>query len=149
MPDDDSSRPPAPLPVPGFALFQLGRAARAALKDALAGEGLSFRAHCVLVYLAEYGRVSQRELADRIAMDRSDLVDVLDDLEQAGHVRRTTDVNDRRRHLLSVTRSGVRIGNAGARLLDEATACVLSRLTASEQATLHRLVSQALGGLPD
>jgi DNA-binding MarR family transcriptional regulator len=133
------------LHLPGFALSHLGRITRTAIKDAFAQQGLSSRAHFVLLCLAECGGLSQRELADRIAMDKSDLVTVLDALEQYGHIRRSADPRDRRRHVLAITDTGMQTIEAGAHILDDATATVLSRLTAGQQATLHRLTMQALG----
>lgn len=136
---------PATLRLPGFALTQLGRITRAAIKDAFAEQGLSFRAHFVLLCLSESGKLSQTELADRIAMDRSDLVKVLDELERSGHVRRSADRLDRRRHILSITALGERTLAKGLFIPEAATSEVLSRLTAGQQATLHRLVLRALG----
>lgn len=136
---------PATLRLPGFALAQLGRVTRAAIKDAFAEQGLSFRAHFVLLCLSESGELSQRELAELIAMDRSDLVKVLDGLEGSGYLRRVADRNDRRRHILSITTLGRRTLAKGVLIPETATSDVLSRLTPAQQATLHRLVLRALG----
>lgn len=143
--DDVHSRPPVLLHLPGFALSHLGRIVRAGIKDAFADEGLSARAHFVLLCLADEGELSQRELADRVAMDRSDLVKLLDELEQADQVRRSPDPRDRRRHLLSATPAGLRALKRGEHVVDRATDQVLVRLSAKERATLHRLVLRALG----
>lgn len=143
--DDIPARPPVLLDVPAFALAHLGRIARTALKDAFAREGLSARAHFALLCLSEYGTLSQRELADHIAMDRSDLVKLLDELERAGQVRRAPDPGDRRRHVLSITPAGTTALGTGEEIIDRATDEVLRRLSPEQRTTLHRLTRQALG----
>jgi DNA-binding MarR family transcriptional regulator len=144
----DTTRPPALLRLPVFALSHLGRAARGAVRGAFSRAGLSGRAHFVLVCLHEYGELSQRELADLIAMDRSDLVKLLDTLERSGQVRRAVDPGDRRRHLLSITPAGVDTMRRGEAVMGEATDDLLHRLTPDERATLHGLILRALD-LPD
>jgi DNA-binding MarR family transcriptional regulator len=144
----ENPRPPALLRLPVFALSHLGRAARGAVRTAFARDGLSGRGHFVLVCLSEYGELSQRELADLIAMDRSDLVKLLDTLESSGQLRRAADPRDRRRHVLSITPAGAETMRRGEHLMGRATDDLLHRLTPDERATLHRLILRALD-LPD
>ncbi|WP_255949599.1 MarR family winged helix-turn-helix transcriptional regulator [Streptomyces odontomachi] len=135
------------LDVPVFALVRLGRLAHAVVRGAFADAGLSSRTHFVLLCLREDGRLSQRELADRVSMDRSDLVKVLDHLEHSGHLRREPDPHDRRRHLLSITPAGEQTLRRGEDLLTEATQQALAGLDAEQQTQLHRLTLQALATL--
>ena len=135
------------LHLPAFALARLGRVARSGLKNAFAREELSARAHFALLCLSEYGELSQRELADHIAMDRSDLVKLLDELERSGLVRREPDPRDRRRRVLSITPAGGRTLSAGEDIIDQATEEVLKRLSPEQRAALHQLTLQALGAL--
>src|SRR5262245_50919295 len=104
--DHDAPHPAALLRLPGFALAHLGRQVRSTIRQAFIDRGLSATAHFVLVCLDDYDGLSQRELADLLAMDRSDLVKVLDELEKSGQVRRDPDPRDRRRHRLSLTAAG-------------------------------------------
>jgi DNA-binding MarR family transcriptional regulator len=142
--DDDGSRPAALLRLPGYALAHLGKLTRAALRQAFADHGLSSSAYFVLMCLEEHDGLSQRELADLLSMDRSDLVRVIDDLEASGQVRRTPDPGDRRRHRLLITTAGSQASRRGTHLVDEATDELLSGLTPRDRATLHRLVLLAL-----
>ncbi|MCW7944439.1 hypothetical protein AAW14_21070 [Streptomyces hygroscopicus] len=143
--DASVTRPPVLLNLPVFALSHLGRVARGATRTAFAHEGLSSRAHFVLLCLHKYGELSQRDLSDRIAMDRSDLVKLIDGLEQSGHLQRRPDPNDRRRHALSISPLGVEALGRGERILHQATDEVLARLSPDERIALHRLVLRALG----
>ena len=136
---------PSPLlDLPAFALVRLGRNTHAAVRAAFTQAGLSARTHFVLLCLHEYGQLSQRELADHVDMDRSDLVRLLDELEDSEQVRRDTDPHDRRRHVVSITPRGNRTLRRGQHLVDHATETVLSGLGPGDQATLHRLVRHAL-----
>ncbi|WP_433479454.1 MarR family winged helix-turn-helix transcriptional regulator [Spirillospora sp. CA-142024] len=60
----------------------------------------------VLWCVARHGPLSQREVAERLRMDAGDLVGIVDALEDAGHVRRRRDPDDRRRYALEATEDG-------------------------------------------
>jgi DNA-binding MarR family transcriptional regulator len=139
------TRPLRLLRWPTYAMGQLHRAACARMEAALAGEGLPLRTYHVLVCLDELGELSQQQVCDAIAADRSDMVRMIDRLEELGHVVRERDAVDRRRHLLRLTPSGhAALGRAEhviARVTDE----VLSGLSDAERRTLHLLTLRALG----
>jgi MarR family transcriptional regulator, lower aerobic nicotinate degradation pathway regulator len=130
---------------PTYALGQLHGVARSRIEAMLGEEGLSLRAHFVLVCLSEYGELSQQQVADRIAMDRSDLVKLIDHLEALDQVVRGRDTVDRRRHILSLTAKGRRALGRGEEIADRVTNDVLAGLSAEERSTLHRLTLKALG----
>ena|SRR2546425_671829 len=146
LPDDGpSGRPRRLLRWPTYALGQLSRAAAARLEAALAEQGLSLRAHQVLVGLAELGQVSQQHVCDAIGMDSSDMVRLLDRLEEVSQVVRDRDRTDRRRHLVSLTSAGRSALRRGDAVVQRVTDEVLSPLSAAERRTLHRLALRALG----
>jgi MarR family transcriptional regulator, lower aerobic nicotinate degradation pathway regulator len=138
------SRPPVLLRLPVFALSRLGQTARAGAKAAFDREGLSWRAHVVLLCLHEHGDLSQRDLAGLISMDPSDLVRLLDEMQRAGHLRRRPDPRDRRRYVVSITADGTDALHQGERIMDRATDEVLAPLTPDERETLNALVLRAL-----
>ncbi len=138
------SRPPVLLNLPVFALSRLGHVLRGAVKDAFDQQGLSWRGHLVLLCVKEYAELSQRELADLVSMDASDLVKLLDGMERAGHLQRRAAPNDRRRHLLSITPEGVKALRRGQRIVDRATDGALASLDADDRKHLHQLVLRAL-----
>ncbi|WP_165978408.1 MarR family winged helix-turn-helix transcriptional regulator [Actinomadura darangshiensis] len=60
----------------------------------------------VLWCVARFGPLSQRDVAERLRMDAGDLVGIVDALEEAGHVERRRDPEDRRRYALDTTEDG-------------------------------------------
>jgi DNA-binding MarR family transcriptional regulator len=88
------------------------------------------------------GPISQREVAERTGVDASDVVDLVDRLEQAGYVRRQRDERDRRRYALELTAAGQdaieRFGHI-AREVDEA---VLAVLEPEDRDTLRGLIAR-------
>lgn len=138
-------RPPGLLRWPSYVLGQLYRETQGSLEAALAPEALNLRSHFVLICLGEFEQISQQQVADRINMDASDLVKLLDGLEQRGLIVRERAPDDRRRHVLTLTPAGRRaLGRANDGVI-RATDEALSRLTRAERRTLHRLALKALG----
>ena len=144
-----STTPPEPplgiVKWPTFGMGQLYRAAHGQLEARLAEEGQSLRTYYVLVALAELGPLSQQQVCDRIAVDRSDMVRLLDDLEARRQVRRERDERDRRRHQLTLTALGRKARARCDAILADVTGEVLAALAPDEQRTLHRLTLRALG----
>lgn len=86
--------------------------------------------------------VSQKELSDWLGFDPSDIVGLIDDLENAGLVERKRDQKDRRRQLISLTSKGVsthkRVLKIGAAALDE----TLAPLNVKERKTLQDMLTR-------
>jgi DNA-binding MarR family transcriptional regulator len=139
--------PPSLLGVTAFLLSKLGLAGRRRMGDRLRGHGIGLWDLAVLAALADFGPASQRELGDRLGIDQSDLVAVMDALVPLGLVERSRDPADRRRYRVAVSPAGRATLKAA---LAEAAAVrddVLVALDEEERTLLHALVRKAYAGL--
>ncbi|HVT66758.1 MAG TPA: MarR family winged helix-turn-helix transcriptional regulator [Trebonia sp.] len=100
--------------------------------------------------LAEHGPMSQHAVGAALSLDPSNVVGLLNELEERGLIARRRDPADRRRHIveLSATGSG-ELGQTYDRL-GEVEDELFKTLTAAQRAALHDLLSRAVSALaPD
>jgi DNA-binding MarR family transcriptional regulator len=104
----------------------------------------------VLDHLNRAGPISQQQLGTALRIDPSNLVGLLDDLQQDGLVVRARDAADRRRHLVGLTDKGHARLESAKRATAEAEADLLAPLNAAERkqflGVLERLTSHACSG---
>ncbi len=91
----------------GFRLVTLARHWRRVIDRELARSGLTDASWAPLIHLDEGGDdISQSELAERVGLDGSSLVRLIDLLEQRGLVERRVDPADRRARRILLTGPG-------------------------------------------
>ncbi len=137
------------LEWPTYVLGQLWRRGRRDIEESLAADGLSLRDYLVLVWIDALGGPSQQQIADRVGIDRSDFVKLLDQLQERELIGRERDPDDRRRHVLSLTQAGRDTLARATAISRHSTELFFAALTPAELATLHRLSLKALGEDPD
>jgi len=110
--------------------------------------GMTLKQLATLATLREHGDLPQQLLCDVLHTTQNTVVVWLNELEGAGFVARVRDLEDRRKHNVAITPSGLTaLERAEAelrRLEDEA----LAGLSADERAELRRLLAKALDAVP-
>jgi DNA-binding MarR family transcriptional regulator len=125
----------------------VGRASMRAqrlINDRFADAELRKQHYGILASLADRGPATQAPLADRLGLDRSDLVSLLDDLEARKYVVRRADPGDRRRKIVEITARGGAMLKKLDQLIFAADDEMLAVLTPEERATLARLLERIL-----
>jgi MarR family transcriptional regulator, temperature-dependent positive regulator of motility len=108
--------------------------------------GMHLRHLMALSYLRDHDGSPQQELAEALCMDANNVVLLLNELEQVGHVTRRRDPDDRRRHVVELTNTGRRALTSAERAQEQIEDEVLQALDPQERATLWRLLTRALYG---
>ena len=127
---------------PTWLLSRANARSQALLTEAFAGEGLRGYHFRVLAVLDQHGPSSQADLGRHTGIDRSDIVATVNDLVEAGLVRRKRDPHDARRNLVTISRRGLRRLERLDAALDEVQRRVLAPLTSDERKTLVRLLAK-------
>jgi DNA-binding MarR family transcriptional regulator len=139
--------PPASLPREllarsGFLLIRLGMEFKSRAMEELTKNGVSQYHYSVLALLDEQPSETQAAIADALGVDRSQLVRILDGLEDRGLISRHRDRIDRRRHTVSVTAEGRRQLRRLRETIDRLEAELLTPLEPADRETLHQLLLQ-------
>ncbi|ASN19113.1 MarR family winged helix-turn-helix transcriptional regulator [Arthrobacter sp. YN] len=113
---------------------------------ALADYGLRERSFSVLTLACSGLEPTQRELADFLSLDPSQVVSLVDDLEHRGLVKRAQGKQDRRAKIIVSTAEGRRIHNKARAALEVCEETQLAALTEVENVQLRALLKKALWG---
>ena len=115
---------------------------------ALAPYGLNGREVAVLLVIADREPTSQQQAAQRLGIDRTTMVAMLDTLEGKGLVSRHPDADDRRRNVVELTDAGKDTLRRAAKASDDAERQFLAPLSAQAAEQLRESL-QALVFHPD
>jgi MarR family transcriptional regulator, lower aerobic nicotinate degradation pathway regulator len=130
------------LASPAFLLARLGMAIKARAFEEFEQTGFSPYHHSVLALLDEGARDTQSAIADALQLDRSQLVGLLDALEEQELIERRRDSSDRRRHTVSLTPAGRRQLAAFRKIIVRIEDEFLAPLEDAERDALHLLLSR-------
>ena len=110
--------------------------------------GLRARHLVALTHLRDHGACAQQTLIDALGLDASNLVALLNELEDADLIVRSRDRADRRRGIIELSAEGERpCWRSIARSKRSTTRCS-SALSTDERATLNELLARAGGSGP-
>src|SRR6202049_233472 len=126
----------------GFLLAQLGRAVTRQYRCALSPIGLKPRETHALVRLRDEGAISQQALGAALDIDASNLVALLNDLEAGSLISRRRDPDDRRRHVVEVSKQGTKLVGEVERAAAEVEDQFFAELDDDERVALQALLSR-------
>jgi DNA-binding MarR family transcriptional regulator len=126
----------------GFLLTQLGRAMTRQYRCALSPIGLKPRETQALLRLRDHGALSQQALGAALDIDASNLVALLNDLETEGLISRRRDPEDRRRHVVEVSKRGTKLVDEVERAAAEVEDEFFGALDEDERVALQGLLAR-------
>ncbi|HJQ73859.1 MAG TPA: MarR family transcriptional regulator [Gaiellaceae bacterium] len=125
---------------PGFLLARLGVSLKAETMEEFEQAGFSGYHYAILALLDEGSRKTQSAIADALKYDPSQLVALLDSLEERQLVERRRDPDDRRRQMVALTAAGRQQLAAFRKLVQKLEDQFLAPLDEDERAVLHDLL---------
>jgi DNA-binding MarR family transcriptional regulator len=123
-----------------FLLGRLGVAVKAQAFEEFEDAGFSPYHYSVLALLDEDERETQATIAQALGVDRSQLVGLLDRLEEHDLIERRRDPSDRRRHVVRLTPAGKRQLSSFRKLAMQIEEDFLAPLEPEARAALHDLL---------
>jgi DNA-binding MarR family transcriptional regulator len=107
----------------------------------LKGLGITPAQFSVLRVISANPGISQVRVAKALAIERARLVQMIDSLEDAGHVERARSVTDRRSHALRLTETGVALVARSQGPLEAHERNIAARIGAREKDELRRILA--------
>jgi DNA-binding MarR family transcriptional regulator len=140
-----NTREPAPPGIakqwPTLLMIKLGRITMHLFSEALEPFGIRPRHVAALIELRDRGELTQQALCGQLHLDPTNLVAILNDLEDRGYATRRRDPEDRRRHLVEVSRKGVAVIDKVSEVMDGVEAELLDGLDSREREQLQGLLA--------
>ena len=124
----------------------LARISRRAADAAMADGSLRPRHVIALTLLGERGPMTQHAVGAALSLDPSNVVGLLNELEERGLITRRRDPADRRRHIVTLSGAGIAELSASATRTTDIEDELLKALSPAERAQLRDLLVRAAGG---
>ena len=124
-------------------ITRLARAMRRRFERAVQPLGLRARHLVALTHLKDFGPSPQQRLIDVLGLDASNLVALLNELEDADLIVRSRDRADRRRGIIELSAEGERVLATVDRAFEAVDEEMLAALSSDERATLNELLARA------
>lgn len=126
-----------------FLTARLAAKGNAYANKLLAEVDLNVRQYSVLALAASTLKPSQREMSSFVALDPSQIVALVDSLEDRNLVKRETDPKDRRSKNIVATPEGKKLYRKARGITKTAEDHVLTKLTGEERDLLRQLITKA------
>ena len=126
-------------------LEHLARVGRRAVEASMSPGGLRTRHLIALKLLCDQGPANQQDLAEALSLDPSNVVGLLNELEERELITRRRDRTDRRRHIVELSPLGQDELTLAYTRLSSVEDDLFSALSAEERDTLYYLLVRAVG----
>ena len=136
------SRPPGIAKQwPTLLMIKLGRITMHRFTEALEPFGIRPRHVAALLEIRDCGELTQQSLCGKLHLDPTNLVAILNELEQRGYATRRRDPEDRRRHLVEVSKKGIAVIEKVSEVMDGVEDDLLDGLEPAEREQLEGLLT--------
>src|SRR6266513_5522740 len=140
--DTRESRPPGIAQQwPTLLMIKLGRITMHRFSEALEPFGIRPRHVAALIELRDRGELTQQSLCGHLHLDPTNLVAILNELEKKGYATRRRDPDDRRRHLVEVSKKGIAVIEKVSEVMDGVEEDLLDGLEPAEREQLEGLLT--------
>jgi DNA-binding MarR family transcriptional regulator len=126
----------------GYNLKRAHSVVQADLAGVLAGFDLRAVSYSALTVIVGQPGISQSELAEALRIERSNLVQLIDELSARGLLTRAPVKGDRRRHALMPTAEGIALAGQATGAVAEHEDRIFAGLTPAERAALIGLLQR-------
>ena len=126
---------------PTLLMIKLGRITMHRFSEALEPFGIRPRHVAALIELRDRGELTQQSLCGQLHLDPTNLVAILNELEQRGYATRRRDPEDRRRHLVEVSKTGIAVIEKVSKVMDGVEDDLLDGLDSAEREQLEGLLT--------
>src|SRR5437016_74768 len=125
---------------PTLLMIKLGRITMHRFTEALEPFGIRPRDVAALIELRDRGELTQQALCGQLHLDPTNLVAILNELEQRGYATRRRDPQDRRRHLVEVSKKGLAVIDKVSEAMDGVEADLLGGLEPADRRRVEGLL---------
>jgi DNA-binding MarR family transcriptional regulator len=126
---------------PALLMIKLGRITMHHFTEALEPFGIRPRQVAALIELRDHGELTQQSLCGQLHLDPTNVVAILNELENRGYATRRRDPEDRRRHLVEVSPKGLAVIEKVSEVMDGVEAELLDGLTRAEREQFEGLLT--------
>jgi DNA-binding MarR family transcriptional regulator len=126
---------------PTLLMIKLGRITMHRFTEALEPFGIRPRHVAALIELRDGGELTQQSLCGQMHLDPTNLVAILNELEERGYATRRRDPEDRRRHLVEVSKKGIAVIDKVSEVMDRVEDDLLDGFEPAEREQLEALLT--------
>jgi DNA-binding MarR family transcriptional regulator len=126
---------------PTLLLIKLGRITMHRFTEALEPFGIRPRHVAALIELRDRGELTQQSLCGQLHLDPTNLVAILNELEDRGYATRRRDPEDRRRHIVEISKKGIAVIDKVTEVMDGVEVDLLDGFEPAEREQFEHLLT--------